>query len=63
MDAKRRAFKKVLDGASALNDITNAKSATFYDLDEDVIIFHVYLITFITYLPCKLYNHNNGMDS
>ncbi|RHZ82632.1 hypothetical protein Glove_106g45 [Diversispora epigaea] len=33
--AKRREFKQVSDGASALSDISDAKSATFYDLDED----------------------------
>ncbi len=34
--SQRRAFVKVSDGAHPLNDIINAKSAAFLDLDEDV---------------------------
>ncbi|CAG8489897.1 1394_t:CDS:10 [Acaulospora colombiana] len=34
-DARRRTFTRVIDGASPLNDISNAVSSAFYDLDED----------------------------
>ncbi|CAJ0845551.1 7606_t:CDS:10 [Entrophospora sp. SA101] len=33
--AQRRAFVKVIDGANSLNEITNAKGAAFFDVDED----------------------------
>ena len=34
--ARRRAFRQVTMGASALNQIQDAKSAMFMDIDEDV---------------------------
>ncbi|CAG8731921.1 10108_t:CDS:10, partial [Cetraspora pellucida] len=33
--SQRRTFTRVVDGASPLNDITDARSAAFMDLDED----------------------------
>ncbi|CAG8649677.1 13977_t:CDS:2, partial [Racocetra fulgida] len=36
VESQRRTFTRVVDGASALNDITDARSAAFMDLDEDV---------------------------
>ncbi|KAF0336923.1 integrin alpha N-terminal domain-containing protein [Gigaspora margarita] len=35
VSSQRRIFTRVTDGASPLNDITDARSATFMDLDED----------------------------
>ncbi|CAG8552359.1 22065_t:CDS:10, partial [Racocetra persica] len=35
VESQRRTFTRVVDGASALNDITDARSAAFMDLDED----------------------------
>lgn len=39
VDAKRRSFVKVTEGANELNSLTDVRAAAFLDLDEDVSFF------------------------